>query len=72
MQHLCHNYTYWLDATTGKKKGLKKSIGYVRHMRWEEVYFDIMGAVGQALQGSISVSESVHTYSFPKPVVVNL
>ena len=31
----------------------------------QEVYFDIMSAAGHALQGSMSASKSVHTYSFP-------
>ena len=27
-------------------------------MKWQEVYFDIMSAVGHALRGSMSVSDS--------------
>ena len=33
-------------------------------MRKQEVYFDIMSAVGHALRGKMSASKSVHTYSF--------
>ena len=54
-----------------RKKIWKKTIGFVTHMKWQEVYFDITNALGDALLESISVSESLHTYSSPKPTTAN-
>ena len=42
------------------------------HVKWQEVHFDIMSAVGHTLQGSMSVSESVQTYCSPKPTISEL
>ena len=63
--------TAWMPLQIKRKQILKKTIGFVTHMKWQEVYFDIMSAVGDALLGSISISESWHTYSSPKPTIAN-
>ena len=63
---------YCSDATTGGKTKIKRfkiPIGFATHMKWREVYFDIMSAVGHTLQGLLSVSKSLHTCFFPKPTI---
>ena len=49
-----------------KRRKFKKSIGF---MKWQEVYFDIVSAIGHTLQGLMSVSKLVHTYFSPKPTI---
>ena len=66
---------YCSDATTGGKTKIKRFkilIGFATHMKWREVYFDIMSAVGHTLQGLLSVSKSLHTCFFPKPTISQL
>ena len=63
--------TAWMQLLVKRKKSFKKAIGFVTHMKWQEVYFDSKSAVGHAWLGSKSVSESLHTYSSPTPTTAN-
>ena len=69
--YVCITHTAWMQLQVKRKTKFKKSTEFVTHMKWQEVYFDIMSAVVHALLGSISLSESMHTYSSPEPTAAN-